>query len=105
MGAKASQLDGLPRDIQSVEAKLNQISGPGRVVLTASGPTERAWESSRLGRGFLTLHPLAALREREEIREGDRIGVLRLFDYAVRRVIDAARQIRREQNPAVRGNV
>jgi len=35
MGAKALHVDGLPRDIQSVEAKLNQISGHGRVVLTA----------------------------------------------------------------------
>ena len=104
MGAKALHVDGLPRDIQSVEAKLNQISGHGRVVLTASGPTERAWESSTLGHGFLTLHLLEALRGPEEIREGDRIGVLRLLDYVVRRVIDAARQIRREQNPTVRGS-
>lgn len=103
MGAKALHIDGLPRDIQSVEAKLNQISGHGRAVLTASGPTERAWESSRLGHGFLTLHLLEALRGPEEIRDGDRIGVLRLLDYVVRRVIDAARQIRREQNPTVRG--
>jgi uncharacterized caspase-like protein len=103
MGAKALHFDGSPRDIQSVEAKLNQISGQGRVVLTASGPTQRAWESSRLGHGFLTMHLLEALRGPEEIREGDRIGVLRLLDYVVRRVSDAARQIRREQNPAVRG--
>ena len=29
--------------------------------------------------------------------------VLRLLDYVVKRVVDAARQIRREQHPAVRG--
>jgi uncharacterized caspase-like protein len=60
MGAKALQVEGFPRDIQSVEGKLNQISGQGRVILTASGPTERAWESPRLGHGFLTLHLLEA---------------------------------------------
>jgi helicase len=103
MGAKALHVDGLPRDIQSVDAKLNQISGHGRVILTASGPTQRAWESSRLGHGFLTLHLIEALRGPEEIREGDRVGVLRMLDYVMRRVVDAARQIRREQNPAVRG--
>ena len=103
MGAKALHVDSVPRDIQSVEGKLNQISGEGRVVLTASGPTERAWESSKLEHGFLTLHLLEALRGPEEIREGDRVSVLRLLDYVVRRVIDAARQIRREQHPAVRG--
>jgi helicase len=61
-GAKALQVEGFPRDIQSVEGKLNQISGQGRVILTASGPTERAWESPRLGHGFLTLHLLEALQ-------------------------------------------
>src|ERR1700686_1025348 len=35
MGAKALQAEGFPRDIQSVEAKLNHISGHGRVILTA----------------------------------------------------------------------
>jgi helicase len=103
MGAKALQVEGVARDIQSVEGKLNQMSGQGRVILTASGPTQRAWESPRLGHGFLTLHLLEALRGPEEIRDGDRIGVLRLLDYVVRRVADAARQIRREQHPGVRG--
>jgi helicase len=103
MGAKALHVEGVPRDIQSVEGKLNQISGEGRVVLTASGPTEKAWESAKYVHGFLTLHLLEALRGPAEIREGDRVGVLRLLDYVVRRVVDAARQIRREQHPAVRG--
>jgi len=103
MGAKALQLEGFPRDIQSVEGKLNQISGQGRVILTASGPTERAWESPRLGHGFLTLHLLEALQGPQEINEGCRIGVLRLLDYVARRVVDAAGQIRREQHPSVRG--
>ena len=103
MGAKALHVEGVPRDMQSVDGKLNQISGEGRVVLTASGPTERAWESARLGHGFLTLHLLEALRGPAGLREGERIGVLRLLDYVVRRVVDAAQQIRREQHPAVRG--
>lgn len=103
MGAKALHVDGVPRDIQSVEGKLNQISGQGRVVLTASGPTERAWESARLGHGFLTLHLLEGLRGPEEVRDRERIGVLRLLDHVVRRVVDAAQQIRHEQHPAVRG--
>jgi len=103
MGAKALQVEGVARDIQSVEGKLNQISGQGRVILTASGPTEKAWENPRLGHGFLTLYLLEGLRGPEEIRDGDRVGVLRLLDHVVRRVVDAARKIRREQHPAVRG--
>jgi len=94
MGAKALEVDSVPRDFQSVDGKLNQIGGAGRVVLTASGPTERAWESARLGHGFLTLHLLEALQGPEEIREGGQVAVLRVLDYVVRRVVDAARQIR-----------
>jgi helicase len=103
MGAKALQVESVARDIQSVDGKLNQISGAGRVVLTASGPTQKAWESPRLGHGFLTLHLIEALQGPEEIREGGRIPVLRMLDYVVGRVVDSARRIQKEQHPAVRG--
>ena len=33
MGAKALQAEARPRDIQSVDAKLNEISGTGRIIL------------------------------------------------------------------------
>jgi helicase len=103
IGAKALQIDGRARAIDSVDTKLNLISGEGRVVLTASGPTQKAWESSRLGHGFLTLYLIEALQGPPEIRQADRIGLLRLLDYVTRRVADAAGQIRHEQHPAVRG--
>jgi len=102
MGAKALQ-ETLPRDIQSVDAKLNQISGQGRVILAASGPTEKAWEIIRLGHSLLTWHLLEALKGPAEIRQGDRLGVLSLLDYVTRRVVDGAQQFGREQHPAVRG--
>jgi len=103
MGAKALEVAAMPRDIQSVEGKLNRISGRGRVILTASGPTQPAFESPHVGHGFLTHHLLECLQGPEELREGDRLSVLRLLDGVVRRVADAARNIRREQHPAVRG--
>lgn len=103
MGAKALQVDGRPRAVDSVDAELNRISGEGRVVLTASGATQKAWESSKSGHGFLTLYLIEALQGPPEIRQGDRISLLRLLDYVSRRVADAANQIRHEQHPAVRG--
>ena len=48
MGAKALQVEGVARDIQSVEGKLNQISGQGRVVKTP-------WNI------FILLYPIGAL--------------------------------------------
>ena len=103
MGAKALQAEARPRDIHSVDAKLNQISGNGRVILTASGPTEKAWEVIRLGHSLMTWHLLEALKGPAEIRQGDRLGVLGLLDYVTRRVVDGARQFGHEQHPAVRG--
>jgi helicase len=73
------------------------------VVLTGSGPTQPAWESSRFGHGFLTFYLIKALQGPAEIREGDRIDLLRLLDYVSRRVADAASQIGHEQHPAIRG--
>jgi replicative superfamily II helicase len=103
MGAKALQVEAVARDLSSVESKLDRLSGQGRVILTASSPTQRAWESPKFGHGFLTLHLLEALQGPEEIRQGDRIRVLRLLDYVTQRVADAALQIHHEQQPVVRG--
>src|SRR5450755_2155079 len=103
MGAKALQVDARARSLDSVDVELNRISGEGRVVFAASASTQRAWESSRFGHGFLTLYLIEALQGPAEIREGDRIGLLRLLDYESRRVADAASQIRHEQHPAIRG--
>lgn len=103
MGAKALQAEARPRDIQSVDAKLNEISGTGRIILTASGPTEKAWEVIRLGHSLLTWHLLEALQGPVEIRQGDLLGVLGLLDYVTRRVVDGARLYGHEQHPAVRG--
>jgi helicase len=103
MGAKALHIEGRSRAVDSVDSKLNRISGEGRVVLTASGPTQEAWESARLGHGYLTLYLLEGLQGPAEIREGNRIVLLRLLDYVTRRVIDSARLIHHEQHPAVRG--
>jgi len=105
MGAKAIQAEARPRDIQSVDAKLNEISGTGRIILTASGPTEKAWEVIRLGHSLLTWHLLEALKGPPEIRQGDRLGLLGLLDYVTRRVVDGARLYGHEQHPAVRGTL
>ena len=56
MGAKGLQVGARARPLKSVDAELNRISGEGRAVLTAAGPTQPAWESSRFSHGFLTFY-------------------------------------------------
>jgi helicase len=103
MGAKAIEVEGRPRDVLSVEAKLDRISGDGRVILTAANPTERAWENPRIGHGFLTYYLIEALLGPDEVRTGDQISVLQVLHHVVQRVTNAARSIRKTQNPAIRG--
>lgn len=103
MGAKALEVEGRARDVLSVAAKLDRISGHGRVILTAANPTERAWKNQRIGHGFLTYYLLEALLGPEELRRGDQISVLKMLQHVVQSVTNAARSIQRVQNPAVRG--
>src|ERR1051326_4487721 len=103
MGAKVLQLDAVPRDMSSAGAKLDLLGGKGRIILTASGPTQEAYENPGIGHGFLSQELLTALQGPEELREPHGIGIYRLLEWVTRRVADKARQIGREQEPTVRG--
>jgi hypothetical protein len=103
MGAKVLRVDAVPRDVTSVSAKLDLLGGHGRIILTASGPTQEAFENPRRGHGLLTSEVLSALQGPDEIRQAEGVGIYRLLEWVTRRVSDAAQQIGREQQPTVRG--
>ncbi len=89
---------------QSSATPLDQLSGEGRIVLTATATTEPAWEISRFSHGLLTFYLLEALQGAEEVRDAGKISVYRLLDYVTRRVIDRATQLGRPQHPTLRGH-
>jgi uncharacterized caspase-like protein len=70
MGAKALHIEAIPRGIASTASLLDQLSGDGRLIVTASLADEKAWESQRLGHGLLTFHLLKAQRGAEEVVQG-----------------------------------
>jgi helicase len=105
IGAKVLQVDAVPRDLHSVDARLNELAGEGRLIITASSPTEPAYEHTRFGHGFLTYYLIEALKGADEVVDAGKLPVYRLLDYVTRRMIDAARQIGRPQNPTMRGRV
>ena len=105
MGAKVLHVEAVPKSIKSVDTRLSEMSGKGRIILTASGPTEPAWENHKHGHGFFTHVLLEALQGPEEIAQGDRLPLYPLLEYVTRRVIDFARQIGRSQNPTLRGTI
>lgn len=103
MGSKVLKIDAKPKDPHSASHYLEQMSGEGRIILTASLPTEQAWETMRYGHGFLTWHLLNALQGAEEVRQNGKVSVFRLLEYVSQMVIDDTKRIGKDQHPTVKG--
>src|SRR5689334_10488941 len=67
MGAKVLHVPIKARELASTEHILDQLSGDGRLIFTASRANEPAWENSRVGHGLLTYFLLEALQGAEEV--------------------------------------
>jgi len=105
MGAKALELDVAARDLESEEALLAELSGSQRLIFTAASASEKAWESNKVGHGFLTYYLLEALQGAEEVRNAGKINIYDLLKYVTRHTIDAAKAAGKSQNPTIRGKV
>ena len=75
--------------------------GHGRVVITASGAAEPAFETSQLGHGLLTNYLLEALQGPPALGTGPHIPVPSLLQYVMTRVIDDATAMGATQTPTV----
>jgi len=105
MGAKVLQVDLKPRMGKSTATLIDQLSGNGRIILTASGPDEPAWESQKTGHGLLTHFLIEALQGVEEVRSAGKISIYKLLEYVSKKVVDAADSYGHLQNPALRGTL
>lgn len=104
-GAKVLKVSEKPRSLPSTEHLLEQLSGEGRLLFTASNATEEAWETAKFGHGLLTYYLLEALQGVEEVRHEGKTSIYRLLDYVTRRVTDAAAQFGKSQHPTLKGAV
>lgn len=105
MGAKVLMPDIHPRDLRSTDSLLDRMSGDGRVILTASGATEEAWEHPSLGHGYLTYHLLEALLGADGLVDRDQVRLLRVLEYVARSVVTSARSGGASQHPTIRGTL
>jgi helicase len=105
LGAKVFISDATPRSIDSSESLLDQISGKGRLVLTASTANQEAWEAVRYRHGLLTHHLIQALQGAEEVVVAGKIAVYRLLEYVTQRVTAGAATIGKVQQPTLRGQL
>ena len=81
MGTKVLTTGLKPRTLASTAALLDQLSGSGRLIFTASSPMEPAWENIRLRHGFLTHYLLEALQGAEEVVQEGKVSIYRLLEH------------------------
>jgi helicase len=58
--------------------------GAGRIIFTASGADEPAYEHGTFGHGFLTYYLLEALRGAEEVVSAGKLSLYKLLDHVTR---------------------
>lgn len=104
-GAKVFHAPVVMKATTSATAALDQISGRGRLILTAATAEQEAIEDRRRGHGLFTFYVLEALRGAPEILKADRIPILPLIQFVTTSVVAAAAQIRHQQEPTFRGSV
>lgn len=104
-GAKVLQPAALARSVASVDDALDRLSGQGRLIITASGPTQEALENPQLGHGLLSFHLLEALQGAPEVERDGRIPVYPLLQHVTTRVADASSAFGSAQQPTLRGQI
>lgn len=105
MGAKVLKLPFKSRSIHTVEDAISRLSGKGRLIVTATSPTQEAWENQRFGHGLLTYHLIYGLQGTEEVNESGQINILKLLDFVTKRVISSASSIGKVQTPTIKGTL
>jgi hypothetical protein len=77
----------------------------GRVIVTASGPSEVALESAELGHGVFTYHLLQGLEGKADLNRDGVVTVSELYEYVEAQVERAARAAGGRQRPVMKGEV
>ncbi len=102
-GAKVFHAPTATKDTASADALLSKISGKGRLIFTAATAKQEAMEDRRRGHSLFTFFICQAFKGAPEIVKAGKIPLLSLIEFVTRSVVNAARQIRHEQEPTVKG--
>lgn len=105
LGAKVFKTDAKPRSMESIEGPFLKMAGEGRIILTASGASEPAWESQKHGHGYFTYALLQALRGPDEVLEAGKVSFYKLVDFVTKAVNAAVSGFGEQQNPTLRGSI
>ena len=104
-GAGARVIEAAPGGGEAAAGLLDQLSGIGRLIVTASTASQLAWENPSFNHGLMTYHLLQAMQGAEEVVHDTRISLYRLLDYVTQRVQDSAARQGKTQSITVRGHI
>jgi helicase len=104
-GAKVFHAPIATKASSSAEMLLSQISGSGRLILTAAAADQEAIEVRRLGHSLFTFYVLEALKGAPEVVRSGAVPILGMIEFVTRSVVSTAGQWRHKQEPTMRGSI
>jgi len=104
-GRTFSRPDVAARNITISEKFLEQISGEGRIIITASKPDELSLETDELKHGIFTYYLAEGLKGKADLNEDGVVTVDELYSYVYEQVTKKARQLGGGQHPLKKGTI
>ena len=104
-GRTFSRPDVVARNITVSETFLDQLSGEGRVIITASKPDELSLETDELKHGIFTYYLTEGLKGKADLNKDGVVTVDELYNYVYEQVTKKARQLGGKQHPLKKGTM
>ena len=104
-GRSISRSDIVAKNITISEKFLEQLSGEGRIIITASKPDELSLETDELKHGIFTYYLAEGLKGKADLNEDGVVTVEELYRYMYKQVEEKARQLGGTQHPVKKGTI
>lgn len=104
-GRTFSRPDVAARNITISEKFLEQLSGEGRIIITASKPEELSLETNELKHGIFTYYLAEGLKGNADLNGDGVVTVDELYSYVYEQVTKKARQLGGGQHPLKKGTI
>ena len=104
-GRTFSRPDVVARNVTISEKFLEQLSGEGRIIITASKPDELSHETDELKHGIFTYYLAEGLKGKADFNKDGVVTVDELYSYVYEQVTKKARQLGGRQHPLKKGTI
>lgn len=104
-GRTFSRPDVAARNITISEKFLEELSGEGRIIITASKPDELSLETSEFKHGIFTYYLSEGLKGKADMNKDGIVTIDELYSYVYDQVTKKARLLGANQHPLMKGTV